>query len=276
MRQLTRALRRWAGRLPQKPRVEWERSRRLGQRVLPADRARVPRDHRLRGATPQAVLGDVLAWLVTAYPFPHARRRTHRLLPEPAERVLRRLLKRSARWPAGPSAQGRVLEELLGARANYLHELGLTLYHPQITRELSAATIWERALGARTVAHEYWHSLRRERPRFFPFEEGAADLFATVAVYEMTGADTSGVAAYPELAAGAQLLSELLGGVRGLMGSRAAPDQSAWLRGRLSALGAPGWALEDVLRPIRADGSEDALWYHRVESLYREVKDETL
>jgi SPP1 gp7 family putative phage head morphogenesis protein len=149
-----------------------ERSPRLNIEQLPKDR-RLAKDALLRGASPEEVAGAIRAWLANERP---SYRGVTMTLAADEEAILR--IER--RWQRICRANG--LSEL-SAQINRT-DRGITLFGeivlmPDVVAELSSSSMYDRAKGAKTIMHEWWHASRRETRPFRSFEEGTADAFAS-------------------------------------------------------------------------------------------------
>lgn len=231
-----------------------EREPGLNPERLPPDR-RVPDDRLLRGASPVEVFGAMRRWLSGRYPLSGTPRFHIAPTPERLERIQQRWLQ---------LARQRGLSETLAvidpfARANrFLDEV---VIGPQVLSELKGS-VWDRAMGARSLAHEWWHLRRREVLPFYPLEEGSADYFADRVMREATGADTRGFGYYRVLAEAVEELVQLLG-EDWLEGTRQTANVRQYLRAALLDRGFPAPLVEDVVEYTR----DDERWAARVRRL---------
>uniref|UniRef100_A0A7C3DMT2 Phage head morphogenesis domain-containing protein n=1 Tax=Meiothermus ruber TaxID=277 RepID=A0A7C3DMT2_MEIRU len=229
--------------------VEQEPSLSLEQ--LPPDR-RVPDDRLLRGTSPIEVFGAMRRWLNERYPLSGTPRFHIAPPPERLKRIQERWLR---------LAKQRELPEVLviidpSARANrFLDEV---VIGSQVLNDLKGS-VWDRVVGARSLAHEWWHLRRRELLPFYPLEEGSADYFADRAMREATGADTRVFRRYPLLAEAVEKLVQLLG-EDWLEATRQVENVRQHLRNALLKRGFPAPLVEEVVEYTR----DDELWSTRV------------
>ncbi|CAN5788170.1 hypothetical protein BH24DEI2_BH24DEI2_08460 [soil metagenome] len=175
----------------------------LGQAVemasaseLPTDK-RIPNDYLLRGQSPQEIVGAVTGWLRSHYSPP--RPVAQPIIAETPTQVRRALKSLGYRT------------DLLGLPRALSRE-GKMVFFPQVVLELRSS-VFERALAARTLSHEYFHAARIAPSKWTPVfvEEGMADFFADLAVAQMLGgADLQGYGYYRERAEGAKALMAFL------------------------------------------------------------------
>jgi hypothetical protein len=191
-------------------------------------------------------------WLNERYPLSGAPR--FHIAPSPER--LKRIQERWFRL-----AEQRELPEALAiidpsARANrFLNEV---VIGSQVLNDLKGS-VWDRAAGARSLAHEWWHLRRRELLPFYPLEEGSADYFADRVMREATGADTRGFRRYPLLAEAVEKLVQLLG-EDWLEGTRQVHNVRQHLRNALLKRGFPASLVEEVVEYTR----DDERWATRV------------
>lgn len=231
-----------------------EREPSLGPEQLPPDQG-IPNDRLLRGASPVEVFGAMRRWLRERYPLPGTPRFHIAPTSERLERIQQRWFQLARQYE---------LPETLAtidpfARANrFLNEV---IIGSQVLRELKGS-VWERAMGARSLAHEWWHLRRREALPFYPLEEGGADYFADRVMREATGADTRGFGYYRVLAEVVGELVQLLG-EDWLEGTRQTANVRQYLRTVLLDRGFPAPLVEDVVEYTR----DDERWAARVRRL---------
>ena len=192
---------------------------------LPADK-RIPADGLLRGQSPQEVVGAVTGWLRTHFPPP--RPVAQPIIAETPRQVARAL-------------KGLGYRTDLFDLPRALSREGKLVLFPPVVLELRGS-IFERALAARTMAHEYFHAARVAPNKWTPafMEEGMADTFADLAVRQMLGgADLRSYGYYRERAEGAKaLLAFLADGDEAaaetlLLQTRAEPDVLTFLTDQL-------------------------------------------
>jgi hypothetical protein len=152
-------------------RWQMERQPKLTIKELPQDR-RVPRDNLLRGASAEEVVGGVRAWLANERPSHRGVTVTLAADEESIRRVEQRW-RRLCRKNGYPEALAEV--DRTNRAATFFGEIAL---FPDVIGELTAKDVHTRAIGARTLMHEWWHIARRDSTYIYPFEEGSAEVFA--------------------------------------------------------------------------------------------------
>lgn len=244
---------------------------------------KVPRDERLRTQPPEVLLQELTAWLTGAYPR-LADVRWSFYDETRTSQVNAILREHDARWArlagegdkAWRTRQQALRDEFLEGRATTFHADRAVYLSEEVRTDLRGG-LWERAQGARTVTHEAWHALRRDRRRFGPFEEGSADLFALLCVRSLCGAEMQATLRYPHLARAVDGLTRLLAAQAGqtqeqvLLESREVDDQEGWLHRRLEATGAALQTVQAVMMIPRNTTVGHGAWYAAVERLIQEV-----
>lgn len=244
---------------------------------------RVPDDARLRTQPPEILLQELTAWLAQTYPELNGvswnfydETRTSQV-----NAILREYEPEWARRSGEPEPlwrfrQQKLREDFLEGRATFFYSRRTIFLNEEVRADLRG-TLWNRAQGARTVAHEAWHALRQDQQRFGPFEEGSADLFALIAVRTLCGADVRPTLRYPKLARAVDRLTRTFARQAGqtqeqvLLESRRAAHQASWLKGRLVATGASVAVIDTVMTLPQNTLSGHSAWYALVENLLEEV-----
>jgi SPP1 gp7 family putative phage head morphogenesis protein len=175
-----------------------EQQPRLTENALPSD-GRVPNDKLLRGASPQEIIGALRSHLENTLPLHKPFTLQIAENQEDIFEIQNRWIKKAAK--VGENPEKAIIED--GTRAaKFMDDLYIS---PQVVQQLRG-TIWERALAATTICHEWWHFLRKENKPFKPFEEGSAEFFAQKMIEQFTGAKTPNAVAYQDFYEGVQLL----------------------------------------------------------------------
>lgn len=244
---------------------------------------RVPNDARLRTQPPEILLQELTTWLAQTYPDLNGvswnfydETRTPQV-----NAILREYEPKWARKSGEPERawrlrQQELREEFLEGRATFFHSRRTIFLSEEVRADLRGE-LWDRAQGARTVAHEAWHALRQNKQRFGPFEEGSADLFALIAIRTLCGADVRTTLRYPNLARAVDRLTRTFAKQADqtqeqvLLESRRAANQASWLQGRLIAIGASVAAINSVMTLPQNTLSGHGAWYAHVENLLEEV-----
>ena len=223
------------------PRVEHQP--RLNPDQLPADQ-RIPKDRLLRGASAVEIVGAATGWLRDIYPT--SKPAKYRIAATPAQ-----LERESKRWAKQMDRDAtEVLDDLTDVAA--AHYRGELLVLPSTLKQLQGSMI-ERAVGFRTLAHEWWHLRRTEQRSFRLFEEGSAELFAERVLVQATGMSVDAaralrIAQYLELTTTVERLSDRLGGVEWLEASRRQNDVAGWFALSLAEAGFDGEQVAQLLR----------------------------
>lgn len=231
-----------------------EREPGLGPEALPPDR-RVPDDRLLRGASAVEVFGAMRRWLSERYPLSGTPRFYIAPTPQQLGKIQQRWLQ-LARQQGLPETSAVIDPLARGSR--FMDEV---IISQQVLSELEGS-VWSRAMGARSLAHEWWHLRRREVWPFYPLEEGRADYFADRVMREATGADMRVIRRYRVLAEAVEELVQLLG-EDWLEDTRQAVDVRQYLRVALLDRGFPALLVEDVVEYTR----DDERWAARIRRL---------
>jgi hypothetical protein len=231
-----------------------ERSPRLTTNQLPKDE-RVPKDTLLRGASPEEVAGAIRAWLANERPAYHS----VNIILAHDETAMTRIEQRWKRKCRTNQIPEMVAQIDRSDRAVTLFSEIILL--PTVVQELSSSSLLTRALGARTIMHEWWHASRRETMHFYPFEEGTAELFAERMCQHAFGFQPPKTwRTYTALAEAIELIGADTGIDNWYLASRAAPKILVWFTEFLLQTGFTDHAIKDVLSYTR----DNKAWLTRV------------
>jgi hypothetical protein len=236
--------------------IHMEQQPRLAFDVLLADQ-RVPNDRLLRGASPQEVLGTLRARLEQIIP---AKQNFTLLIAKTDEDRF----KIQERWIKIAKRLGIPLERVSIGEYTRAAIFADDLYiSPQVTQQLQG-TIWERAEGAGTFCHEWWHLSRQEARPFFFFEEGSAEYFSVYALKQLTGVETSRAIAYQELYEGVSALVEYFS-FQWLLATRNTPRIMSYLRTSFEAEGFDQRWINEVL----STRASEFIWRDNLRAMLR-------
>ena len=233
-----------------------ERSPRLNPEQLLKDE-RIPKDALLRGASPEEVAGAIRAWLANERP-------SYRGIMVTLARDEESIIRVEQRWKRLCRANS-IDEQManIDRLDRALTAFGEIVLMPEVVAELSSNSIFTRSIGARTLMHEWWHISRVESKRFYPFEEGSADVFADLMYQRAFNKSSPPVRTYEELSNAIELIGEDTGVDNWYLASRAAPSVMVWLSQFLTEIGYESNAINDVLQYTNDDGT----WLTRVKRM---------
>jgi hypothetical protein len=231
-----------------------ERQPKLTSKELPQDR-RVPRDGLLRGASGEEVVGGVRAWLANERPS-HRGVTVTLAADEEAIRRVEQRWRRLCRKNGYPEHLAEV--DRTNRAATFFGEIVL---FPDVIAELNAKAVHTRAIGARTLMHEWWHIARRDPTYVYPFEEGSAEVFADDMCERAFGfRPPKEWRHYNDLADGIELIGATVDLNNWYLPSRGEIRIGLWLQRTFLEMGFSSGAIDDVLRSTR----EDDQWLVRV------------
>jgi hypothetical protein len=226
--------------------------------------AQLSRDHRihhdglLRGSSANEVAGAIRAWLSEHHPGQTGFTLTLAADENSVARV-------EARWRR--QCRKNNYPELIAKidrTDRAITMFGEIVLLPQVMTELGTRDVFTRAMGARSLIHEWWHVTRQERTRFYPFEEGSAEVFADATCQQAFGFHPpKDWRYYGALAQGIEQVGEALGDSTWYLPSRSEPDVSEWLR--LILLNS-GFSPESVAEVLLSERNDD-VWLSRVQRM---------
>jgi hypothetical protein len=246
------------------PLVRAEQSPNVDESRLPLNR-QVPNDMILRGSTPEQVMSAVRRELVKRYGSRVERIKIRMADTADKAAALERRWKARAKREGLNEARARIVRGQHMPRAQHFY--GEIAVLPKLAQDLQG-TIFERARGAKSIAHDVWHAMRDDYDTYFvPFEEGGAEWFALRALKDMTGVTNAfETANYRPWLEGVRLLVDVLGPTW-LFQSRAVPDITAWFR--LSMVDA-GFTPNAVQQLLKYDAADSGSWLTAVQAAIRQ------
>ena len=221
------------------------------ERKLSAEQMRpvegVVNDKFLRASSPQEFVGDMRGWLGQQYPLLDGKSVKMVLLENNAQaRQLQKTWQNQLQKDHGFSledARTRSQVRMNAGGSTFLDTIALT---PQTMNRIQSKSLSERIVAAKTIAHEWWHAMRRSQKGFKPFEEGSADVFSEMVMHRRLGAEVELNHAYKDFQQGAEALRGRFGD-DWFLASRQAVNQKQYLRQSFEKAGFDKQKIDKVL-----------------------------
>jgi hypothetical protein len=228
----------------------------------------VPNDEFLRAKSSQEFIGSMTGWLSEHFPLPREIKIKIVKGARQTQQVQRTWQNRLEK-EHGYSSESAMRLSRVPHNAGGVTYLNDMIILPKTIERIQSNRVSERIAAAKTVAHEWWHAMRKNQfSRFAPFEEGAADVFSEVILHKRLGAKVELNHSYKGLKEGADSLRKYFGD-DWFFASRRASDPKQYLRKTFREAGFDKQKIDKVLDDnynVNSD-ADGELWAEAVENL---------